>query len=449
MAEAAQNMAAEDAEWLRQLEAPRGRDGALMCVARWHTNEQLALVEREKGSDMHVFGVYKQGQLWLSAEETLCLVEDGLLELVFGEAGAPPLSVQRATHELLGRGGASAARKYAVFTHLHRHGFVCRPTALESGCQFPLFEVRHRRGYSRRAVEAGSQPPLFIAAIFDATAQMPPVRELQARPPLRSNTTASPPAPFHRSARELPGAPSVLTGARVAPLLAGARPPLRARARALRVCARAGGTLLRDRVWGGARIWGGAAAAPNACGLRVRVRGGRCGRRLRRRPRPGTVGRCGRARGQQPPSVASSGVSLFAATPFAASFAAPFAAAALASTIATVSPRRRRRDHRRRGRRGRDAALVTRQASAPTNGASHRRSRRRRPVSRRPVSRRRVSNQLEAGRRRRGRRGQGRDGCSDRGRARKARRGDAALHDACVAIGRRALPALPTRFGRE
>ena len=189
MAEAAQNMAAEDAEWLRQLEAPRGRDGALMCVARWHTNEQLALVEREKGSDMHVFGVYKQGQLWLSAEETLCLVEDGLLELMLG--GAPPLSVQRATHELLGRGGASAARKYAVFTHLHRHGFVCRPTALEPGCQFPLFEVRHRRGYSRRAVEAGSQPPLFIAAIFDATAQMPPVRELQARPPLHCGSLAT------------------------------------------------------------------------------------------------------------------------------------------------------------------------------------------------------------------------------------------------------------------
>ena len=189
-------MQAEDAEWLRQLEAPRGRDGALMCVARWHTNEQLALVEREKGSDMHVFGVYKHGQLWLSAEETLCLVEDGLLELMLGEA--PPLSVQRATHELLGRGGASAARKYAVFTHLHRHGFVCRPTALESGCQFPLFEVRHRRGYSRRAVEAGSQPPLFIAAIFDATAQMPPVRELQARPPCAA--AASPPAPFLRSA---------------------------------------------------------------------------------------------------------------------------------------------------------------------------------------------------------------------------------------------------------
>ena len=72
-------MKSEDAEWLRQLEAPRGRDGALMCVARWHPNEQLALVEREKGSDLHVFGVYKQGQLWLSAEEALCLVEDGLL----------------------------------------------------------------------------------------------------------------------------------------------------------------------------------------------------------------------------------------------------------------------------------------------------------------------------------------------------------------------------------
>ena len=57
-------MESEDAEWLRQLEAPRGRDGALMCVARWHPNEQLALVEREKGSDLHVFGVYKQGQLW-------------------------------------------------------------------------------------------------------------------------------------------------------------------------------------------------------------------------------------------------------------------------------------------------------------------------------------------------------------------------------------------------
>ena len=85
-------MESEDAEWLRQLEAPRGRDGALMCVARWHPDEQLALVEREKGSDLHVFGVYKQGQLWLSAEETLCLVEDGLLELMLGEA--PPLPLE-------------------------------------------------------------------------------------------------------------------------------------------------------------------------------------------------------------------------------------------------------------------------------------------------------------------------------------------------------------------
>lgn len=222
-----------DAEWLRQLEAPRGRDGALMCVARWHTDEQLALVERERGNDMHVFGVYKQGQLWLSAEETLCLVEDGLLELLLGEA--PPLSVQRATHELLGRGGASAARKYAVFAHLHRHGFVCRPTALETGCQFPLFEVRHRRGYSRRAVEAGSQPPLFIAAIFDATARMPPARELQARlPALRQPRH---PLSFLRPSRELPGGPPAPTSARVAPWLAGPRPPLHGRASALCVYA--------------------------------------------------------------------------------------------------------------------------------------------------------------------------------------------------------------------
>ena len=311
-----------------------------MCVARWHPNEQLALVEREKGSDLHVFGVYKQGQLWLSAEETLCLVEDGLLELMLG--GAPPLSVQRATHELLGRGGASAARKYAVFTHLHRHGFVCRPTALEPGCQFPLFEVRHRRGYSRRAVEAGSQPPLFIAAIFDATAQMPPVRELQARPPLHCGSLATRTFPPLRP-RPLRRTVCPDGVARVVLLLAGTRPPLRARTRALRVCARAGGALLRDRLWG-------AAAAPDACG--PRVRSGRCGRRLHRRPRLGAIGRCGRACGQRPTSTASS-VSLWAAAPFPAPLAAPFAAATLASILASVSSRRGRRDHRRRGRRGR------------------------------------------------------------------------------------------------
>ena len=126
-------------EWLRMLEFPRGRDEALMCLARWHPEEQLAAVERVRGNDMHVFGVYKQGQLWLSADETLCLVEDGLLQLWLGEA---PLSVQAATHELLGRGGASAVRTYAVFAHLHRHGFVSRPAPLEQGGSVPLLEVR-------------------------------------------------------------------------------------------------------------------------------------------------------------------------------------------------------------------------------------------------------------------------------------------------------------------
>ena len=256
-------MAASSAEWLRQLEAPRGRDGALMCVARWHTNEQLALVERERGNDMHVFGVYKQGQLWLSAEETLCLVEDGLLELLLGEE--PALSVQRATHELLGRRGLSAARKYAVFAHLHRHGFVCRPSALEHGCQFPLFEVRHRRGYSRRAVEAGSQPPLFIAAIFDAIAHMPPARELQAPATQTCTAAASPPASFVRPGQEPPSRLSTLTDARVPPWLAGPGPPLRARAAALRVCARGGGTLLRCGSWRAATACCGTAYCSGAC----------------------------------------------------------------------------------------------------------------------------------------------------------------------------------------
>ena len=109
-----------------------------MCMAEWHAGERSALVHKERGSDMHTFGVYKQGQLWLSPEESLCLVEDGLLQL-FQDGHA--LSVQAATHALLSDGGARAARKYAVFIHLHRHGFVCRPSRLESSGTFPLLEV--------------------------------------------------------------------------------------------------------------------------------------------------------------------------------------------------------------------------------------------------------------------------------------------------------------------
>ena len=146
------DLSARREAWLRQLEAPRGRDAELMCVAVWHPREQRALVTKERGSDLHIFGTYRQGQLWLSAEETLCLVEDGLLQLLLGEA---PLSVQAATHELLGHDGASAARKYAVFVHLHRHGFVCRPSRVEQDDSAPLLEVRVLRAcpwYGRRCV---------------------------------------------------------------------------------------------------------------------------------------------------------------------------------------------------------------------------------------------------------------------------------------------------------
>lgn len=198
-------------KWAQRLNAPRGRSTKHLCVAEWEPTVQLARVTREKGSDLHVFGVHREGQLYLQPAEALCLLEDGLLLLLHHGA---PLSVQEAYALLLRKGGPLHPDMYAVFCSLHRNGFVCRPHAGVRGgppCESlaasslspasafaeptgqpaparetvswphgPLLDVYERRGFSRSAVNNGTRPPFSVAAVFSADSPMPAEQELLA-----------------------------------------------------------------------------------------------------------------------------------------------------------------------------------------------------------------------------------------------------------------------------
>ena len=146
--------------WAQRLNVPRVRSTRNLCIAEWQPSAQLALVTREKGSDLHAFGVYSEGRLYLRPAEALCLLEDGLLLLLHN---ARPLSVHEAYVLLFGPNTPSLRTPgdtpsqtapsdspiekppgqhtpldprrlcpdvYATFCALHRNGFVSRPHAL-------------------------------------------------------------------------------------------------------------------------------------------------------------------------------------------------------------------------------------------------------------------------------------------------------------------------------
>ena len=125
--------------WLRRLEMSRGRSAA---VARWRPGERRAQVLQPKGNDVAILGSFHAGTQWLDPIEALCLLEESNLDLQDG-AGRP-LSVRDGYRKLLAPGGRDAARVFAVFTLLHRSGFVCRQwTAASTSSSV-------RRGQNRR-----------------------------------------------------------------------------------------------------------------------------------------------------------------------------------------------------------------------------------------------------------------------------------------------------------
>ncbi|KAL1495484.1 hypothetical protein AB1Y20_016850 [Prymnesium parvum] len=161
--------------WLRRLEPQRGRLAEQQCVAQWDPTRQLARVVQERGNELRSVGLFEDGELWLAAEEVLCLMEDGGLLLL---APRQPLSLHEAYELLLGTSASSA--RFAVVSFLHRAHFVTRPVAATCGEQQALLHVYHRRGYSRRLVEEGALMPLFAAAICTASEEMPSLPSLAA-----------------------------------------------------------------------------------------------------------------------------------------------------------------------------------------------------------------------------------------------------------------------------
>ena len=123
-------------EWLRKLEAPRGRAAPSMPHAVWEPSRGLARVTRSCGPDVQVMGLTLDGAHYLRPVEVLWLVEEGLIALgipggsevlASGEVVAP-ISVQ-STYQLV-VGGARPlvdAVVYAVASYIFRSGFVCTP----------------------------------------------------------------------------------------------------------------------------------------------------------------------------------------------------------------------------------------------------------------------------------------------------------------------------------
>ena len=191
-------------EWLRKLEAPRGRSVNGLPLAVWEPSQRMAKVVRDKGRDLTVLGHHADGFQWLRPEEVLCLFEDSLIALdILGvpadgpERGTAtrPLSVQEAYHIIMG--GATPLvdeRTYTVFARLFRSNFVTRPRPLPdgglatppTGCAVPtssvlpiaLLNAYHRRNFSRRAAHDGSLQPIFVVAVYAVPGQLPPLSEL-------------------------------------------------------------------------------------------------------------------------------------------------------------------------------------------------------------------------------------------------------------------------------
>ncbi|KAL3909152.1 MAG: hypothetical protein SGPRY_009529 [Prymnesium sp.] len=155
-------------EWRRGLSCARGRPASRQSLARWDASHARACLLAHRGNELRFLGELRMGELWLRAEEALCLVEDGLLLLLHHHSA---LSLQQAYALLLGP--VISPAYYAVFNFLHRSNFVSRPHSISNACGMQLLEVYHRRGFCKRLVHDGSLPPLFAAAVFDVREQMP------------------------------------------------------------------------------------------------------------------------------------------------------------------------------------------------------------------------------------------------------------------------------------
>ena len=191
MQNASASLSQQRLEWLTRLSTPRGRSAKALSTAEWDAAEGLARVLRGKGN-LSALGLFRSGQQWLRVEEVMCLVDEGSLLLL---RDGQPLSVHAARVMLLGpqpgtafEGAAAAKRELSIstFAALHRSGYVCRPPApladddaYRRAGSPTLFAVYERRGFSRRAAEAGA-PPTFLVACFHASEPMPPTDALSA-----------------------------------------------------------------------------------------------------------------------------------------------------------------------------------------------------------------------------------------------------------------------------
>ena len=229
-------------EWLRRLEAPRGKASGSMPHAVWDPERCAAKVTRTKGRDLSLLGYPEKGEMWLRPEEMLCLVEDSLLAL-YTAAGAS-LSVQEAYMLVLGGPKPPLiAEVYTCFAHLYRANFICRPRAIPAayaswsptwllstnpawGCStasssstaaassstaaassstaaassstaaassssdaptvgpkrdpLALFDVYHKQGYARRKAQDGELPPEMVMAVYRLQDIMPSPEVLKA-----------------------------------------------------------------------------------------------------------------------------------------------------------------------------------------------------------------------------------------------------------------------------
>ena len=212
-------------EWLRRVEAPRGRAANALPHAVWEPSVSLARVTRDKGRDLSVLGHHANGVQWLRPEEALCLFEDSLIALHvavpkegkeassadgsscpvdmssgggIGGGGSAPLSVQEAYQIVLGGSTPLVDESvYCVYAHLYRANFVAKVRSTESlltpaspsatgdgvaaaaaSAPIALFDVYHRRNFSRRQAAEGTLPPMYIVAVFGVHHRTPPLAEL-------------------------------------------------------------------------------------------------------------------------------------------------------------------------------------------------------------------------------------------------------------------------------
>ena len=207
-------------ELLQRLEAPRAHAASTLPCAEWVAARGLARVTRSVGKDLGLLGEFSSGEQWLRPEEALCLVEESLLALYLPtppatadtKHSAQHMSVQEAYKSIVG--GSQPALQdnvYTTYAHLFRTGFLARPHPAwgqatkanpSSGTPDAVFNVYHRRSFSRNRARDGLLAPLFVVAVFASRRALPSVPELcalsaQCAPtPLRCAILSGMAAPF-------------------------------------------------------------------------------------------------------------------------------------------------------------------------------------------------------------------------------------------------------------